>query len=180
MRKRGAQEATPQMGRMGAADPSSLPGGPYLLGVVGERAVRGRAVDDLALHGFRKRDLAASFDERQDAAAETGAHDASAQATLDPPRLLHQRVDVRCRHLEVVPQALMRLLEQNAQSFEFALLERFDERVDASDLRVDMPPPFRIASLRFTTALVVRRVGERAVLARVDDGDHELVAFDAV
>src|SRR5712691_2171438 len=115
MRKRGAHtsgapmpKAWEAVGRMGAEDPSSLLGGPHLLrGVVHERAIGGRAEDHLALHRLGERFLVAALDQRQDAAAETRAHDASAQAAFDAPRSLHQRVDVWGRHLEIVAEALM-------------------------------------------------------------------------
>src|SRR5216684_9070024 len=113
MRKRGAQKATPQMGLMGAEDPPSLPGGPPTrFGGVHERAIGGRAKDDFTLHRLDERRLATALDESQDAAAETRAHDARAQAAFDTPGPLNQDVDVWGRHLEIVAQALMRLLEQ--------------------------------------------------------------------
>src|SRR5260370_12690973 len=96
MRKRGAQKATPQMGRMGAEDPASLPGGPHIRRWgpdgrgAGESAVGGSAEDDLALHRLRKRCFTASLDERQDAAPELRPHHAFPEAAFPPPRLLDQ------------------------------------------------------------------------------------------
>src|SRR5260370_5180169 len=181
MRKLGAQKAAPQMGRMGAEDPASLPGGPHIRRwgtggrCAGESAVGGSAEDDLAVHRRGKRCFTASLDERQDAAPEARAHDACAEAAFGPPRLLDQRVYGRRRHLEVVTQALMRFLEQHAQSFEAALFEGIDESMDASDLRVEVAPPFRVARLRFASPLVVRRIRKRTMLARINDRDHKLV-----
>src|SRR5260370_37367394 len=139
-----------------------------------ECAVRRRAVDDLALHRLDERCFTASLDERQDAAAEARTHDAGAEAAFDPPRPLDQRVDVRRRDLEIVTQALMRFLEEHPQSLETALLEGFDEGMDAGDLRFDVPHSFWVAGLRFAAALVVRRVGTRTMLPGADDGDHHL------
>src|SRR5260370_35826939 len=101
MRKRGAQKATPQMGRMGAEDPPSPLGGPHLFrSVVYERAVGGRAEGDFTLHRFGEWRLATAPRQGQDAAAETRAHDARAQAALDTPRPLNQGVHVKGRPLE--------------------------------------------------------------------------------
>src|SRR5713101_1442146 len=176
MRKRGAQKATPQMGRMGAEDPSSLPSGPLSgLHVVHERAIGGRAEDDFTLHRLGEWRLATAFDQGQDAAAETRAHDARAQEAFDPPGPLNQDVDVWGRHLEIVAQALMRLLEQNSQPLEAVFFERVDECMHTSNLRIDMTHALGVACLRFTAALVVWSLGEVAMLARVDDRDDELL-----
>src|SRR6266446_3224913 len=123
MRKRGAQKATPQMGRMGAEDPPSLPGGPPTsLHVVHERAIGGRG-----------------------------------------------------RHLEIVAQALMGLLEQNSQPLEAVFFERIDECMHTSNLRLDVTHALGVACLRLTAALVVWSLGEVAMLARIDDRDDELL-----
>src|SRR6267143_3143921 len=135
MRKRGAQKATPQMGRMGDEDPASLPGGPHIgFHLMCKCTDRRRAEDDLALHRLGEGRFTASLDERQDAATEARAHDAGAETAFGAPRLFDERVNGRRRHLEIVTQALMRFLEQYAQSLEAALFERIDERMDAGDL----------------------------------------------
>src|SRR5260370_52775 len=167
MRKRGAHtsgapmpEAWEAVGRMGAEDPPSLPGGlPTGLGVVYERAIGGRAKDALTLHRLDERRLATALDQSQDAAAETRAHDARAQAAFDTPRSLNQGVDVRGRHLEIVAQALMGLLEENSQSLESVFFERIDECVHTSNLRIDVTHAFGVACFGLPAALVVRSLG---------------------
>src|SRR6266566_810793 len=140
-----------------------------------ERAVRGRTEDDIAPHRLGKRDFATTLDEREDAAAETRAHDARAETAFDAPRPLDERVNRGRRHLEIVAEALVRLLEEHSQLFEAALFERVDEGVHARYLGVDVAPALRDPSLGLAPAFVVGRVRERAMLARVDDRDRELV-----
>src|SRR5665213_183295 len=68
----------------------------------------------------------------------------------------------------------MRLLQQAPQSFELAMLQRIDERVDPSDLRINMAAAIRLSSLCLAATLVVGRASQRAVLARIDDSDKQL------
>ena len=139
------------------------------------RAVRGGADDDIAPHRFCECGLVAALDQRQDAAAEARTHDSGAKASLDPPRLLDQRVDVWSGDFEVVAQALVGFLQQHAQSFESPRFQRIDKGMDSSNLALEMTPALRVARFGLATALVVRRVGERAMLARIDDGDYQLI-----
>src|SRR5258707_6925728 len=113
--------------------------------VVHERAIGGRVEDDLPLHRFGEPRLATALDQGKDAAAETRAHDARAQAAFDTPGSLDQGVDVRGRHLEIVAQALMGLLEQNSYSFVAMFLERVDECMHASNLRIDVTHALGVA-----------------------------------
>src|SRR5258706_457463 len=78
------------------------------------------------------------------------------------------------RHLEIVAQALMGLLEQNSYSFVAMFLERVDECMHASNLRIDVTHALGVARLRLAPALVVWSLGKVAMLARVDDRDDEL------
>src|ERR1700693_3268802 len=77
----------------------------------------------------------------EDAAAKAGAHDARAVAAFDGPRLFDQRVHRRCRHFEIVAQALVRLLQQPPELFEIATAQRIYECVHARDLGVDVAAP---------------------------------------
>src|SRR4029077_4199608 len=97
---------------------------------VDEGTVRRGTEDDLALHRIGERGLTTALDEREDAAAETRAHDARAQAAFHSPRALDDRIDLRRRHLEIIAKALVRLLEKRSQSFEAAFFERVGEGVD--------------------------------------------------
>src|SRR5229473_7669782 len=99
------------------------------------------------------------------AAAETGAHDASAEAAGDAPCLFDERVDGWCRDFEIIAEALVRLLQQPPDLVKVAPPQRINERVHARDLRVDVAPALRVESLCLAPPLVVGSVCQRAVLS---------------
>src|SRR5258706_1421871 len=155
----------------GGRDSRSLP----LVTARYEGAVGCGAEQDRTPNGFRERLGLLALDEGQHAAPESGAHDASAIASRRGPCPLDERIYSGCGHLEIVPQAFVRLLQKPPELIEVSLMQLGHECVHARDLRVHVPATFRIARLRLTRPLVVRRPPQRPVLARIDYRDRDLV-----
>src|SRR5258708_18016610 len=112
--------------------------------------------------------------EGENASAKTRAHDPGAVAAGDAPRLLDQCVHRRCRHLAIIAKALVRLLHQSPQLVESATPQPLTDLPHTRDLGVDVTATLGVERLRLAAPLVVRGVGQGAMLAGIDHADPNL------
>src|ERR1700682_5216999 len=84
------------------------------------RAVAGRAKQHRPADGGGEGLGLIAIHEREDAAAKTCAHDASAVAPLHPPRLLDERVHRGGGDFEIIAEAFVRLLQEPSELAEVA------------------------------------------------------------